>query len=89
MVEAVVALVAGLGVGVLLRDVDGAQRVAEAATTVLVVALLALLGLAAGRDPEVVAGLGELGLQAAVLGVAATGASVAAVAGLVRREGGS
>lgn len=86
MVEAVIALAAGLGVGYLLRDVDRAQPVAEAAMTVLVVALLALLGLAAGRDPDVVAGLGELGLQAAVLGVAATGASIAAIAWLVPRE---
>lgn len=87
MVVAVLPLLAGLAVGYMLRDVDGAQPVADAAMAVLVVVLLVLLGLAAGQDPAVVAGLGELGLKAAVIGLAATGASVAAVAWLVPEEG--
>lgn len=86
MVEAVVALIAGLALGYLLRDVDGVQPIADATMTVLVVALLVLLGLEAGRDPQVVAGLTSLGLEAAVLAVAATLASIAAVTLLVPKE---
>lgn len=87
MVEAVLPLVVGLAVGFLLRDVEGVAPVADAAMTALVVVLLVMLGLAAGGDPRVVAGLADLGLEAAALGVAATAASVVAVVALVPGEG--
>lgn len=86
MVEVLIALAAGLALGYVLRDRELVDAVADQAMTVLVVVLLFLLGLAAGRDPRVVAGLGSLGLDAVALMAVSTLGSLAATVPLMTAE---
>lgn len=85
MVEVLVPLGIGIAVGYLCRGRDRVRQGADAAVTLLVVALLFLLGLAAGGSPTVRARAGDLGLVAVVLGLAATAGSLLLVAPLFER----
>ncbi len=78
MLEICALLIAGLGIGWLIRGRRSWVRASERLVTGFVYLMLFLLGLGAGADPEMIRNIRSLGLQAFGIAFFALAGSIAA-----------
>jgi uncharacterized membrane protein YbjE (DUF340 family) len=78
MLEICALLIAGVGIGWLIRERRSWVRVSERLVTGFVYLMLFLLGLGVGADPELIRNVRSLGLQAFGIAFFALAGSIAA-----------
>jgi len=84
MLILILLFVLGAGLGILLRRQEGLSPLVEKLTQVVVCALMVVLGISVGANPQVMQNLGGLGLQALALTVGAGTGSILVVRWLYR-----
>ena len=84
MLVLIFLFILGAGAGVLLRKQEAIAPVVERLTQVVVCALMVVLGVSVGANPQVMQNLGGLGLQALALTAGAVTGSILVVRGLFR-----
>ncbi len=82
MLALILLFVLGVGLGLLLRKRKPLAPLVEKLTQVVVCALMVVLGISVGGNPQVMQNLGSLGLQALALTVGAVTGSILMVRGL-------
>lgn len=89
MLLIILFFVFGAGLGFLLRKRESLSPVVEKLTQAVVCALMVVLGISVGANPQVMQNLGSLGLQALALTVGAVTGSilvVKALSGIAERK---
>ncbi len=71
------SLVAGVAIGSLVKFSGKSKKFVSGCMTALIFALILLMGLKAGSDDTVIAGLGVYGLQSLLITIAAIAGSIA------------
>ena len=79
MLILILLFIIGIGLGAVLRRRQAMRPWADGLTRGVVCALMLVLGISVGSNPEVMQNLAGLGLQALVLTVGATAGSILAV----------
>ena len=82
MLALILLFVSGAGLGILLRKRKGLAPWVEKLTQAVVCALMVVLGISVGANPQVMQNLGSLGLQALALTVGAITGSILMVRGV-------
>lgn len=77
MIEVLVIMSLGIGVGILLRKHRQAVRTVEKLITVAIFLLLFLLGVAVGTNQTIIHNLPSLGIKALLISLGAIGGSIA------------
>ena len=84
MLVLILLFILGAGAGILLRKRESLAPLVEKLTQLVVCALMVVLGISVGANPQVMQNLGNLGLQALALTVGAVTGSIVVVKGLYR-----
>lgn len=84
MLALILLFILGTGAGVLLRKHEPLAPIVEKLTQLVVCALMVVLGVSVGANPQVMQNLGSLGLQALALTVGAVAGSILVVRWLSR-----
>lgn len=84
MLALILLFILGAGLGILLRKRESLAPLMEKLTQLVVCALMVVLGVSVGANPQVMQNLGSLGLQALALTVGAITGSILVVQGLYR-----
>ena len=82
MLALILLFILGAGAGILLRKRELLAPLVEKLTQLVVCALMVVLGISVGANPQVMQNLGNLGLQALALTVGAVTGSIVVVKGL-------
>jgi len=82
MLTIILFFLLGAGLGFLLRKQEGMAIWVEKLTQAVVCALMVVLGISVGANPQVMQNLGSLGLQALALTVGAVAGSIVVVKAL-------